>query len=98
MGYVIGLILIAAGAVLIWGVTGTASGIDIDAIGVILFVVGLLSILLDLLLFSSWGPAYGRRRRVVTEGPDAVERRYVEPRPARRVTTVEDEEVGPPPP
>ena len=98
MGFLVGLILIAGGAVLIWGVTGTASGVDIDAIGVILLVVGILAMLIDLLLFSSWGPSYGRRR-VVAEGPDdVVERRYVESAP-RRVTRVEEEErVASPPP
>jgi hypothetical protein len=98
MGFFVGLILIAAGAILVWGVTGEASGVDVDAIGVILIVVGLVAFLLDMILWSSWGPGLARRRHVVTEGPVVDERRYVEPRPARRVTTVEEEERGAPPP
>ncbi|MDX6423092.1 MAG: hypothetical protein QOI67_563, partial [Gaiellaceae bacterium] len=36
MGIGVSLLLIAAGAILLWGVTGEVAGIDIDAIGVIL--------------------------------------------------------------
>jgi len=101
MGFFVGLILVAAGAILVWGVTGTASGVNIDAVGVILIVVGLVAILLDLVLWSSWGPGIARRRRYVAEGPAPAyeERRYVEARPARRVRTIEEEDAaGPPPP
>ena len=47
-------------------------GIDIDAIGVILMVVGLIGGLLSLIFWSSWGgPAGVSRRRTtyVDEGP-----------------------------
>jgi hypothetical protein len=103
MGFFIGLILVAAGAILVWGVTGTASGIDIDAVGVILIVVGLVAILVDMIFWTSWGPGLARRRRVVAEGPAYdrpvyEERRYVESRPVRRVTEVEEERAAPPPP
>jgi hypothetical protein len=53
MGFFIGLILVAAGAILAWGVTGQASGIDLDAVGAILIVVGLIAVLLDVVLWSS---------------------------------------------
>ena len=72
MGIGVSLLLIAAGAILIWGVTGEASGLDVDAIGVILMVVGLAGLVLSLVFWSSWGgPGYfGRRREtVVEEGP-----------------------------
>ncbi len=64
---------LALGAILIWGVTGEVAGLDLDAIGVILLVVGALGLLLSLIFWSSWGgPAYfgGRRRtRYVEEAP-----------------------------
>ena len=72
MGIGVSLLLIAAGAILIWGVTGEASGLDVDAIGVILMVVGLAGLVLSIVFWSSWGgPGYfGRRREtVVEEGP-----------------------------
>jgi hypothetical protein len=72
VGIGVSLLLIAAGAILIWGVTGEASGLDVDAIGVILMVVGLAGLVLSIVFWSSWGgPGYfGRRREtVVEEGP-----------------------------
>jgi hypothetical protein len=62
--------VIAAGAILIWGVTGEVAGIDIDAIGVILIVVGAIGGLLSMIFWSSWGGLGGRRRATyVEEGP-----------------------------
>ena len=42
MGIPVSLILIAAGAILTWGVTDEPSGLNLDAIGVILMVVGIV--------------------------------------------------------
>jgi hypothetical protein len=65
--------LIAVGAILVWGVTGEVAGADVDAIGVILMIVGALGLLLSMLFWSSWGgPGYFGRRRET----------YVEDRPA----------------
>jgi hypothetical protein len=72
MGLGLSLLLIAAGAILIWGVTGEVASLDVDAIGVILMVVGVVGLLLSLLFWSSWGgPGYFGRRRAtyVEEGP-----------------------------
>ena len=96
----VSLLLVAAGAILIWGVTGEASGIDVDAIGVILIVVGIIGFILSLIFWDRWGagmPGGGTRRVRVVEGAP------VQPTvaaPAR--TTVVEEEVedypaGPPP-
>ena len=38
-GFTVGAILIAVGAILVWGVTGEASGVNIDAVGWILMTV-----------------------------------------------------------
>jgi hypothetical protein len=72
VGIGVSILLIAVGAILIWGVTGEVSGIDVDAIGVILLVVGALGLLLSMIFWSSWGgPGYwsSRRRTYVDEGP-----------------------------
>jgi hypothetical protein len=102
----VSLLLVAAGAILIWGVTGEASGIDVDAIGVILIVVGIVGFILSLVFWDRWGagmPWGGARRLTRVDGPPV--RRTVAT-PAR--TTVVEEEVedypagppaaGPPPP
>jgi beta-lactamase regulating signal transducer with metallopeptidase domain len=73
MGIGVGLILIAAGAILAWAVNATASGVDLNAIGYILLVVGIIGILLSMIFWSSWaGPGYFSRsdrprRRVIED-------------------------------
>ena len=73
MGIGVSLLLIAAGAILVWGVTGEVAGVNIDAIGVILMIVGAIGIVLSMVFWSSWGGFGGGRRRetYVEEGPPA---------------------------
>jgi hypothetical protein len=65
------LFLIAAGAILVWGVNATVAGLDVDAIGVILMVIGAIGLVLSMIFWSSWGGYGGGRRRAtyVEEGP-----------------------------
>jgi hypothetical protein len=65
------LFLIAAGAILIWGVNAEVAGLDVDAIGVILMVIGVIGLVLSMIFWSSWGGWGGGRRRAtyVEEGP-----------------------------
>ena len=73
MGLGVSLILIAAGAILTWGVNATANGVNLDTIGYILMAVGGIGALLALMFWSSfWGPGYyssRRRTTVVDDGP-----------------------------
>jgi hypothetical protein len=72
-------------------VTAEASGVDIQVVGVILMIVGLIGFVLSILFWSTWGgPAYfgGRRRTYVDEEPPP-RRTYVDEEPPPR---------GPPPP
>ena len=74
MGLGVSLLLIAVGAILVWGVQADVAGISEDAIGVILMVVGAVGLVLSLMFWSSWGgpAAFGRRRETyVEEGPRA---------------------------
>jgi hypothetical protein len=88
MGVGVGLILIAVGAILTWGVADTSDAVNLDAVGVVLMVVGAVGVLLSLAFWSSfWGPGYSRRS-YVAEGPVA-RRRYVR----RRPSVVEEEEI-----
>ncbi len=69
MGLGASLFLIAAGAILIWGVTGELAGVDVDAIGWILLIIGIIGLVLSMIFWSSWG-GWGRRRSTyVEEGP-----------------------------
>jgi hypothetical protein len=72
MGLGVGLILAAVGAVLAFAVNTTVNGVDIQTIGWILLIVGIVGILLSLIFWSSWaGPGYFSRRRTAyyDEGP-----------------------------
>jgi hypothetical protein len=65
------LVLIAIGAILTWGVTFQTTGIDIDAVGVILMVVGIVGALVSMMFLYNWSPYPYRRRSVVSDvGPD----------------------------
>jgi thiol:disulfide interchange protein len=82
MGIGAGLFLVAIGAVLTFAVNATVSGINIQTIGVILMIVGVVGIALDLAIFAP------RRRTVsTTEGVP------VESTGTARRTVVEDRTV-----
>lgn len=70
MGLGVSLLLIAVGAILVWGLQSDIAGISEDAIGVILMVVGAVGLILSMMFWSSWGGVPGRRRSTyVEEGP-----------------------------
>ena len=96
MGIAVSLILVAVGLILALAVhtTGTHP-VDVNTVGWIIFVVGLIGFILDLLLWSQWGPGYMRGRTVVDAGPRYPARRRAY---GTRRTVVEEEEAGPPGP
>jgi hypothetical protein len=59
MGVSFSLLLAAAGAVLIWAVNATVSGVNIHTVGVILLIVGIVGFATSLFFWSSWG-GFGR--------------------------------------
>jgi hypothetical protein len=63
MGTGVSLILIAAGAVLTWAVSATASGVNLHTVGVILMVIGAIGLVLSVMFWSSWGGFSGSRDR-----------------------------------
>jgi Domain of unknown function (DUF6458) len=90
-GFTVGIILIAVGAILVWGVTGEASGVDVDAVGWILMIVGAVAALLSLIFWSGAMRGPGYRRREYVEGEPYPRRR------GRRTVVEEEEDPGPPP-
>jgi hypothetical protein len=92
----VSLVLIAVGAILVWGVTTDAEGLNVDAIGVILMVVGLIGLLFSLIFWDRWGWGAYRRRSTYVEGEPVVRRRVVEPAATTHVVE-EVDEAGPPP-
>ena len=61
------LFLVALGAILKWAVTGHVSGLDLDALGTILLVVGAIGLLLSVVLLS-----IRRRTDVIHQGRVAM--------------------------
>ena len=96
MGFAVGIIITAVGFILALAVhPSNPHAVNINTVGWILVVFGLIALLADLLLWSSWGPGYLRRRTYVDQGPGYGA--Y----PARRGffgRRVVEEEEGPPPP
>jgi Domain of unknown function (DUF6458) len=76
MGLGVSIFLIAVGAILAWAVDVQTKGIDLNMVGVILMVVGVLGLLLSLIFWSSWGgPGGWRRETVYRESADPYDRR-----------------------
>lgn len=68
------LLLIAAGAILRYAVTATASGIDLQTVGLVLMIVGIVGLVLSLLWMGVWS----RSRREQAAGE--IDARH-DPRP-----------------
>ena len=92
MGIAVSILLIAVGAVLTWGVTAEAEGLDVNNIGVILIIVGILGLVISMIFWSSWGGI--RRRTTYVEGGPVAPAAA----PRRQTTVVEEDEVAPGPP
>ena len=78
----VSLFFIAIGAILTFAVHTAVSGVDLDTIGVILMVIGLLGMLFSLVLWDNWTPGY-RRHDVVTDRDLVID----EAAPVRRTVT-----------
>ena len=76
MGITAGLLLTAVGAILIWGVDATVSGLNIHTIGAILMIVGIVGFVISLFFWSSWG-GFGSvsRTTLVSDGEPVVRER-----------------------
>jgi predicted membrane channel-forming protein YqfA (hemolysin III family) len=72
------IFLLVIGAILTFAVNVTTEGFNINTVGIILMVAGVVGLLLSLLFWSSFSPY--RRRRVVDAYPEerVVEERRIE--------------------
>ena len=71
------IVLIAIGAILKYAVTAELDAIDIQTVGVILMLVGILGLILSLLYTFMWSPqAQARARRDERDPYDSPTRRY----------------------
>ena len=72
VGIGVSLFLIAAGAILAWAVEFESEGIDLNAVGIILLVVGVVGLLLSMLFWSSFAPFRRGERTVVREDREVL--------------------------
>ena len=72
MGIGASLFLIAVGAILAWAVDFTVSGIEIQTIGVILLVVGIVGLILSMLFWSSFAPFRRTEDRTVIRDREVI--------------------------
>jgi hypothetical protein len=61
----ISIALIAVGAILTFALEREAEGINLDTVGIILMIVGVVGLAASALFWSSWGPYNRERRRTV---------------------------------
>jgi hypothetical protein len=72
----VSIFLLVVGAILTFAVEVSASGFNINTVGIILMLAGGLGLLLSLLFWSSFSP--WSRRRTVTRGDTVMEERRIE--------------------
>jgi hypothetical protein len=94
MGFAVSIIVTAVGFILALAVHPEHPGsVNVNTVGWILVVFGLIAFFADLLLWSSWGPGY-LRRTYVDEGPGYGG--YPPRRGYSRRRVIEEDGVGPP--
>jgi hypothetical protein len=64
MGIGLSIILLVIGAILVFAVEVTVSGVDLQTVGWILMAAGGLGVILSLAFWSSWGGVRSRTTRV----------------------------------
>jgi hypothetical protein len=70
------ILLIAAGAVLKYAVTGTLSWINVQTVGLILMIVGILGLIISLLYMALWADRTRAARDPYVDPPPPRERTY----------------------
>jgi len=70
------IVLIAVGAILKYAVTAHVSGIDLQTVGTILMLVGILGLILSLLYTFAWSSGTRRRDRDYEAPPPPPRDRY----------------------
>lgn len=71
---VFSVVLIAIGAILTFAVEKTAEGINLDAVGIILMIVGAVGLLASVVRGSMLGFSSTRQRQVSADGRTVIEK------------------------
>lgn len=84
MGIGVSIFLMAVGAIFAFAINVSAEGIDLDTLGVILIILGLVGLLASLVWWNDWTP--NRRTVAYDDAGDRVIVRHRGP----RVVTIDD--------
>ena len=74
MGFGASILLITVGAILRWGVTDNVDGLSLATIGLILLIVGAISLATSFVFWGSWGGFRSVRRGRTSDGRTYEER------------------------
>ena len=72
MGIGASLFLIAIGAILKWAVEAEIGGVDLQTVGLILLLVGILGLILSMLFWSSFAPFRRTEERTVVRDREVI--------------------------
>jgi hypothetical protein len=69
MGFGSSLVLLAVGAILAFAVEFDVQGFNLDAVGIILMIVGIIGLIASAVYWNTWGGfgRFGHRRRIVED-------------------------------
>jgi peptidoglycan/LPS O-acetylase OafA/YrhL len=88
----VGIFLMVLGAILAFAVEATTPGINLNILGIILLLTGLIAVLYSLVFWSNLSP-WGRRRSVARRRRTVVEERPVRVVEERPVEVVKERPV-----
>lgn len=91
MGIGVSIFLIALGAILAFAVNVSSGGIDLNTIGVILMIVGVVGLAVTMLILNGGGGWYGGGRRTTVVEDAYVDE--VDPAPVSRRRVVRRRDV-----
>ena len=71
MGIGVSIFLLAVGAILTFAIDAEVSGINLDTVGIILMVVGVVGLIMSAMFWNSWG-GFNRSERTVVRDREVV--------------------------
>lgn len=71
MGIGVSIFLLAVGAILTFALETEVSGIDLDTVGIILMIVGIVGLFMSAMFWSTWG-GFGRSERTVVRDREVL--------------------------
>jgi hypothetical protein len=67
MGIGVSIFLLAVGAILTFALNASVSGINLDTVGIILMIVGVIGLVMSAMFWNTWGGINRTERTVVRD-------------------------------